>query len=55
VGGFLLLMQAIAEATRCIICIRTGVWPKRLKDVQETETMMLHEKEDEAMLKGEGK
>jgi len=52
VSGFLLFMQAVAEATRCIICIRTGVWPKRLKDVQETETMMRHEIEDEQQLGG---
>lgn len=46
ISGFLLLMQGIAEAVRCIICIRDGYWPPRLHDVQETEAMLLHEKED---------
>ena len=31
---------------RCIHCIRTGVWPERLADVEETETMLMHEAED---------
>jgi TRAP-type mannitol/chloroaromatic compound transport system permease small subunit len=46
ISGTLLLLQGIAEAVRCIQCIRTGEWPARLHDVQETETMLLHEKED---------
>jgi len=46
VAGLLVLMQAIAEAVRCIICIRTGAWPPRLHDVQETETMLMHEQTD---------
>lgn len=46
IAGFLLLLQGIAEAIRCIICIRTGDWPKRLHDVEETETMILREQED---------
>lgn len=46
IAGFLVLMQGIAEAVRCVICIRTGAWPERLHDVQEMETMLLHEHED---------
>ena len=46
VGGVLLLLQGFAEATRCVIRIRTGEWPPRLHDVQETETMLMHERED---------
>jgi TRAP-type mannitol/chloroaromatic compound transport system permease small subunit len=46
VAGALLLLQGFAEATRCVICIRTGEWPPRLHDVQETETMLMNEKED---------
>jgi len=40
------LLQGIAEAVRCVICIRTGAWPPRLHDVQETETMLMNEQED---------
>ena len=46
ISGTLILLQGIAEATRCIICMKTGEWPPRLHDVQETETMLIHEQED---------
>ena len=46
VSGTLVLFQGIAEAVRCIICIKTGEWPARLHDVQETETMLMNEQED---------
>lgn len=46
IAGILVLLQGIAEAVRCIVCLRTGEWPARLHDVQETETMLLHERED---------
>src|SRR5688572_10072449 len=41
--GVLLLLQGIAEIIRCIICIREGVWPQRLHDVEETESIILQE------------
>ena len=43
VTGFLLLLQGIAEITRCVLCIRDGVWPARLHDVEETESVIIHE------------
>jgi TRAP-type mannitol/chloroaromatic compound transport system permease small subunit len=46
IAGTLVLLQGIAEAVRCIICIKTGEWPPRLHDVQETETMLMNEQED---------
>jgi TRAP-type mannitol/chloroaromatic compound transport system permease small subunit len=46
ISGVLLMLQGLSEIARAIQCIRTGVWPRRLRDVQETETMLLHEKED---------
>lgn len=46
IAGTLLLLQGIAEAVRCVICIKTGEWPPRLHDVQETETMLMNEQED---------
>jgi TRAP-type mannitol/chloroaromatic compound transport system permease small subunit len=45
VTGVLLLFQGIAEVIRCILCIRTGRWPQRLHDVEETESMILREKQ----------
>lgn len=46
ISGTLLFLQGVAESARCIICIRTGEWPPRLHDVQETETMLMNEQED---------
>ena len=43
VAGVLLLIQGIAEIIRCILCIRLGAWPQRLHDVEEMETVILHE------------
>lgn len=39
--GVLMLIQGIAEMIRCVIAIRTGVWPEKLADVEETETKAL--------------
>jgi TRAP-type mannitol/chloroaromatic compound transport system permease small subunit len=41
-AGFLLL-QGIVEMLRCAIAIRTGEWPERLSDVEETETRLARE------------
>jgi len=53
--GFLLLLQGIAEIIRCVICMRDGVWPQRLHDVEETESIILREQQlhaEEAKLAG---
>ena len=55
VAGTLVLLQGIAEAVRCVICIKTGAWPARLHDVQETETMLMNEQEDLRRLEEEAK
>ena len=43
--GVFLLLQGIAEIIRCVLCIRLGHWPQRLHDVEETESVILHEKQ----------
>jgi len=43
--GLFLLLQGIAEILRCILCIRLGQWPQRLHDVEETESVILHEQQ----------
>ena len=48
VTGVFLLLQGIAEIIRCILCIRSGAWPQRLHDVEEIETAILHEREQQA-------
>jgi len=45
VTGLLLFIQGVAEVIRCILCIRLGYWPKRPHDVDETESVILHEKQ----------
>jgi TRAP-type mannitol/chloroaromatic compound transport system permease small subunit len=44
ITGVLLFLQGIVECIRCIQCIRTGAWPQRLHDVEETESVILQEK-----------
>ncbi len=39
VAGALVLLQGAAEIVRCILCLRTGGWPERLKDVEETDVV----------------
>jgi TRAP-type mannitol/chloroaromatic compound transport system permease small subunit len=41
-SGALLMIQGLAELVRCVFALRTGVWPERLADVQETEDMLMH-------------
>ena len=52
ISGALLLLQGLAEILRCIQCIRTGSWPPRLADVQETETMLMNERKDLREMEG---
>ena len=47
-AALFLLIQGIAEITRCLICLKTGRWPQRLHDVEEMESAILHEHEDMA-------
>jgi TRAP-type mannitol/chloroaromatic compound transport system permease small subunit len=45
IAGALVALQGLAEIGRCIVCIRTGAWPARLKDVEEIdviETQLSH-------------
>ena len=48
VAAGLLFLQGLAQVCRCIVCMRTGAWPRHLEDVEEMETMLLHAAEDEA-------
>jgi len=47
VAGALLFLQGLAQICRCIICMRTGAWPARLEDVEEMETVLIHQHEEE--------
>ncbi|APO78114.1 TRAP dicarboxylate transporter protein DctQ subunit (plasmid) [Rhizobium etli 8C-3] len=39
VAGALVMLQGLAEMLRCIVCLRTGEWPARLKDVEEIDVV----------------
>src|SRR4051794_38291834 len=39
VAGALIMLQGVAEIVRCVVCLRTGEWPSRLKDVAETDVI----------------
>ncbi|MBI4184077.1 MAG: TRAP transporter small permease subunit [Proteobacteria bacterium] len=47
VAAIVLFLQGIVEVARCIQCLRTGAWPRRAHDVEETETAILHQREHE--------
>ena len=38
-AGALLLLQGAAEIMRAVICLKTGEWPNRLKDVNEIDVV----------------
>jgi TRAP-type mannitol/chloroaromatic compound transport system permease small subunit len=38
-AGALLMLQGLAEITRCVVCLQTGAWPDRLKDVSEIDVV----------------
>src|SRR6186997_2476985 len=39
IAGALVLLQGVAEVVRCVVCLKTGEWPSRLKDVAETDVI----------------
>lgn len=43
IAGLFMVLQGIVEVIRCIQALRTGVWPARLSDVEETETRLARE------------
>jgi TRAP-type mannitol/chloroaromatic compound transport system permease small subunit len=45
ITGILMVMQGVVEVIRCVMCLRTGVWPQRLHDVEELEKIVLEKAE----------
>ena len=50
IAGFLIFVQGIAEAARCVVCLQTGAFPPRQRDVVETGTKLIREKEEQLKL-----
>jgi TRAP-type mannitol/chloroaromatic compound transport system permease small subunit len=42
-AGAVLLLQGLVEIVRCVICLKTGVWPSREQDVEEVDVDKLKE------------
>ena len=42
-SGAILLLQGIVEIIRCVICLQSGEWPSREKDVEEVDVDKLKE------------
>jgi TRAP-type mannitol/chloroaromatic compound transport system permease small subunit len=38
-AGAFVMFQGIAEIVRCIVCLKTGEWPERLKDAEEIDVV----------------
>src|SRR5207237_10491042 len=38
-AGVLIMLQGVAEIVRCLVCLKTGEWPSRLKDVAEIDVI----------------
>jgi len=45
IAGVLMAIQGVAETIRAAQALRTGVWPPRLSDVEETETALAQQEE----------
>jgi TRAP-type mannitol/chloroaromatic compound transport system permease small subunit len=39
IAGTLVMLQGLAEIMRCVICLKTGKWPGRLKDAEEIDVV----------------
>lgn len=39
VAGAVVMLQGLAEILRCVVCLRTGEWPARLKDAEEMDVV----------------
>jgi TRAP-type mannitol/chloroaromatic compound transport system permease small subunit len=39
IAGALMMLQGMAEIIRCIVCLKTGEWPERLKDAEEIDVV----------------
>jgi TRAP-type mannitol/chloroaromatic compound transport system permease small subunit len=38
-AGLLVMLQGLAEITRCVVAMRTNAWPARLEDVEEIDVI----------------
>ncbi len=41
IAGAMILLQGLVEIVRCVVCLKDGVWPKRIEDVEEVDVEKL--------------
>jgi TRAP-type mannitol/chloroaromatic compound transport system permease small subunit len=39
IAGAFVMLQGVVEILRCIVCLKTGEWPERLKDAEEIDVI----------------
>ena len=44
-AGAIMLLQGVVEAARCVTALRSGAWPRRLSDYEETETRLAQQEQ----------
>ena len=49
VAGILLFIQGVAQVFRCVVCMRTGAWPRAVADVEETEKVLMETRSLDAL------
>ena len=47
-AGILLFIQGLAQIFRCIMCLREGYWRAAESDVEETESLLIRQRAEEA-------
>jgi TRAP-type mannitol/chloroaromatic compound transport system permease small subunit len=53
-GAGLIAIQGVAEVLRAVICLREGVWPQRLHDVEELEQQLMKDKKIQKAIMEQG-
>jgi TRAP-type mannitol/chloroaromatic compound transport system permease small subunit len=53
-AGAMLFIQGVAQVIRCILALRNGRWPRKLHDVEELETAIIHEHENQQKVAQKG-
>jgi hypothetical protein len=38
-AGTIVMLQGLAEILRCLVCLRRGSWPARMKDAEEMDVV----------------
>ena len=39
IAGAFVMLQGVVEILRCVVCLKTGEWPERLKDAEEIDVV----------------